>query len=102
MKKDYFCTKFVILLRKKQSYLLSQILKADQPLIWFNMPESNTTEQACERSVQVKLTGVDKQQCTKILAVTGDGHKLPPFVIFTRVTLSKDTIPPGIIVRAQE
>jgi hypothetical protein len=27
---------------------------------------------------------------------------LPPFVIFTRVTISKDTIPPGIIVRAQE
>jgi hypothetical protein len=80
----------------------SNFKKADQPLIWFNMPESNTTEQACERSVQVKLTGVDKQQCTKILAVTSDGHKLPPFVIFTRVTISKDTIPPGIIVRAQE
>jgi hypothetical protein len=36
--------KFVILLRKKHAYLLSQIGNADQTPVWFDMPESTTIE----------------------------------------------------------
>lgn len=70
--------KFVVLLRKKHKYVLSQIGNADQTPVWFCMPQSTAVEHAGERSVQVRM----KQCCTVMLAITADGHKLPPFVIF--------------------
>jgi hypothetical protein len=37
-----------------------------------------------------------------MLAITADGHKLPPLVTLKRKTLRKDKFLPGIIVRVQE
>jgi hypothetical protein len=92
----------VISLRKKHSYLLSQIGNSDQTLIWFDMPESTTIEHNGERSVQVRTTGADKQQCIVMLAVTTDGHKLPPFVIFRNKNSPKRQCPLRIIVSVQD
>jgi hypothetical protein len=50
----------VLLLRKKDSYHLSQIGNADQTLIWFDMTASDTIEHIGERSVQIRMTGADK------------------------------------------
>jgi hypothetical protein len=55
------------------------------------MPESTTVEHVGKRSVQVRTTGADKQHCTVMLAITADGHKLSPFVIFRRKKLSQTT-----------
>jgi hypothetical protein len=37
-----------------------------------------------------------------MLAVTANGGKLPPYVIFKRKTLPKEKFPPGIHVQVQE
>ena len=37
----------------------------------------------------IKTTGAEKQRCTVMLAVTVDGGKLPPYVIFKRKTLPR-------------
>jgi hypothetical protein len=76
--------KFVISRQKKHGYLLTQIGNTEQTPIWFDMPESTTIEHVGERSVQVRMTGADKQRCSVILTITTDGHKLPPFVIFRK------------------
>jgi hypothetical protein len=76
--------KCVISLRKKHGYLLSQIGNADQAPVWFDMTESTTIEHVGARSVQIRITGADKQGCTMMLAITADGQKLPPFVIFRK------------------
>jgi hypothetical protein len=47
-------------------------------------------EHAGDRAAQVRMTGVDKQQCTVILAITANGHKLAPVVIFRRKTVPKE------------
>jgi hypothetical protein len=67
--------KFVILLRKKETR------NADQIPIRFDMLESTTIEHVGKWSLQVRTTGVDKQQCITMLAITVDGHELPPYVI---------------------
>jgi hypothetical protein len=43
------------------------------------MSESTAIECVDESSVQVRTTGADVQQCTVMLVITADSHKLPPF-----------------------
>lgn len=52
--------------------------------------------------MHVKTTGVEKQWCIVILAITADGRILPPFFVFKRKTLPKNSLPAGIHVRAQD
>lgn len=94
--------RFVIRIREEKNFLLSQIGNADQTPLNFDMPSSTTVEQKGVRSVHIRTTGAEKQRCTVMLAVTADGRKLPPFVIFKRKTLPKAKFPPGIHVRVQE
>jgi hypothetical protein len=47
-------------------------------------------------------TGVNKQRCTMMLLITAGGHKMQPFFIFKRKTLSKDKFPPETTVKVQE
>jgi len=49
--------------------------------------------------VIIKTTGAEKQTCTTTLAVTADGGKLPPYVIFKGKTLPKEKFPPGIHIQ---
>jgi hypothetical protein len=50
---------------------------------------------------KLRVTGGDKQQCTVMLAITTDGHNLPPFVIFRIETLPKYKFLSVIVVRVQ-
>jgi hypothetical protein len=45
------------------------------------MLESTTILHVGKGSVQVRMTGADKQRCAVMLAITDDSHKLSPFVI---------------------
>lgn len=94
--------RYVIALRKQHQYIPSQIGNADQTPVWFDMPEGTTVNPVGERSVSIRTTGAEKQRCTVMLAITSDGRKLPPYVIFKRKTMPKETFPKGIIVRVQE
>jgi len=73
-----------------------------KPLCFFYMSRNTSIEKQGVRSVSIKTTGAEKQRCTVMLAVTADGGKLPPYVIFKRKTLPKEKFPPGFHVRVQE
>ncbi|KAH8034404.1 hypothetical protein HPB51_023652 [Rhipicephalus microplus] len=93
---------YVIRIREQKNFLLSQIGNADQTPLNFDVPPSTTVEEKGVRSVHIRTTGAEKQKCTVMLAVTADGRKLPPFIIFKRKTLPKAKFPLGIHVRVQE
>lgn len=80
--------RFVIRI-EQQHFLLTQIGNADQTPLNFDMPSNTTVEHKDVRTVHVRTTGVEKQRCTVMLAVTADGQKLPPYVSFKQKTLPK-------------
>jgi hypothetical protein len=94
--------KFVIGLRKNNSCLLSQMDNADQTPLYFDMPTNTTVEGKGENIVSIRTSGCEKQRCTAMLAITADGRKLPPYVIFKRTAMPKAKLPNGIHVRVQD
>jgi hypothetical protein len=93
---EYQLTKFqsyIIGLRKKTNYDLSQIGNADQTPLTFDLPSDTTT---------IKTTGNEKNRFTVMLACTADGGKLPPYVVFKRKTMPKLPFLKGIIVQVHE
>lgn len=85
-----------------KNFILSQIGNADQTPHCFDMPRNTTVEEKGARSVLIRTSGAEKLRCTVMLAVTADGRKLPPYVIFKRKTLPKGNFGGQIHVRVQE
>ncbi|KAJ8890954.1 hypothetical protein PR048_010463 [Dryococelus australis] len=75
---------FALRARQQTAYLLSQRGNADQTPVYFDMPRNSTIIEKGMQSVPLKTTGCENLQCTIILAITADGRKLPPYVIFKR------------------
>lgn len=98
---------YLLFLRKKYQFLLSQIGNADETPIWLDMPRNYTVNEIGSRQVPIKTSGYEKQRVTVMLCITADGHKLPPYIIFKRKTIPKpkkgssEAFPPGVIIRAQ-
>ena len=89
---------YVINLRKKHGYELSQIINMDETPMFFDMPGNRTVNKSGERTVFVKTTGHVKQHFTVVLACCADGNKLKPLVIFKRKTLPKVKFQSGVFV----
>lgn len=89
-------------LRRRRGFLLGQIGNADQTPVWFDMPSRRTVAEKGERQVRLLTTGNEHNRFTVMLCCTADGHKLPPFIVFKRKTLPKETFPPKVIVRVNE
>jgi hypothetical protein len=94
--------KYALKLRKQHEYLLGQVPNADQTPVFFHMPESTTVNSAGKEMVQIRTMGAEKQHCTVMLAITADGQKLPPYMVFKCKFMAKDKFPQGIIVWFQE
>lgn len=88
--------KFVIHLWRDKEFILSQIGNADQAPMNFDLPMSRTFDQRGARSVRVKTTDAKKQRFMVMLAITANGRKLLPHVIFKMKTLLKANFPSGI------
>jgi hypothetical protein len=52
--------------------------------------------------VEIKTMGAEKQRCTVMQAITANGQKLPPYVVFKRKVMAKEKFSRGIIVQVQE
>jgi hypothetical protein len=65
------------------------------------MPTNTTIEGKSEKSVIIRTSGCENQRCTVMLAITADGRKLPPCVIFKRKTMPKAKLPNDVHVRVQ-
>ena len=83
-------------------YNLSQIGNADQTLLSFDLPYAQTVDFKGQKTVNIKTTGSEKDRFQLVLAVTGDGKKLPPYVVFKRKTMPKETFLKGIEVCIHE
>lgn len=94
--------RFVLRKRQARLYELSQIGNADQTPVCFDMPRNTSIAKKGSSTVTVRTTGNERLRCTVMLAVTADGNKLPPYVIFKRKTMPKGLqLPRGILVSVQ-
>ena len=95
--------KYVIGLRRAKDYLLGQIGNTDQTPVFFDMPSNYTINEKGAKEVRLRTTGGEKMRMTVMLAITADGRKLPPYIIFKRKTIPKgERFPKGAVIRAQE
>ena len=91
---------YVIKMRQKYDYDMSQIGNANQTPLTFDLPFEKTVTIKGARSVIMHST--EKNQFTVMLGCMADGTKLPPYAVFKRKTMPKDKFPRGVIVRVQE
>lgn len=66
------------------------------------MPRNYTVDVKGVKEVKLISTGYEKQRITVMLAITGDGRKLPPYIILNRKTIPKKVVPEDVVVRAQK
>jgi hypothetical protein len=60
----------------------SDVVNMDETNLYFDMTGSVTLEPIGSKTVSVSCSG-STQRCTVMLAVTKDGQKLPPLIVFT-------------------
>ena len=78
------------------------IINMDEVPLTFDLPLTRTVNKQGESSVPLKTTGHEKTHFTCILSCTASGEKLPPMVIFKRITMPKEKLPKGIVVRVNK
>lgn len=67
------------------------------------MPATTMMEKKGAKEVRVLSSGHEKTRVMAVLCCTADRHKLPPYLIFKRMTLPKGIVfPSGVIVRTNE
>ena len=86
--------RFVIAAWQRHGYLLSRIFNLDETPMRFELPSSRTLEFSGSRTIPEKSCGAKKRSFTVTLAVTTDGSKLPPAVIFKGVRTPRDLAVP--------
>uniref|UniRef100_A0AAQ4RF46 HTH CENPB-type domain-containing protein n=1 Tax=Gasterosteus aculeatus aculeatus TaxID=481459 RepID=A0AAQ4RF46_GASAC len=78
------------------------VINMDEVPLTFNLPLTRTVLQKGESSVTLKTTGHERTHFTCVLSCTASGLKLPPMVIFKRVTMPKEKFPKGIAVKVNK
>lgn len=78
---------------------LYNIGNMDEVPISFDLPKSRTVNLKGAKEITVCTTGHEKTNCTVVLAITYDGSKLPPMVIFKKKNIPKEKFPSNIIVQ---
>ena len=65
----------------------------------FDMLMSHTVDTVEQKTINIRTTGHEKVNFTCVLAVTAEGYKLPPMLIFKMKTVLKEKFPRGIVVK---
>ncbi|KAL1462130.1 hypothetical protein MTO96_027282 [Rhipicephalus appendiculatus] len=94
--------RFVNALRAEHEYHLVQVGNADTTPVCFDAPENTTVNLSGAKSGLLRTNGTERQRCTVMVSVSADCRKLPPYGVFKRKTLPKESLPNGMIVRVQE
>ncbi|XP_046880826.1 uncharacterized protein LOC124470774 [Hypomesus transpacificus] len=74
----------------------SKVGNMDEVPMFFDAPQ--TVASVGEKSVKVTTTGLERTHFTAVLSCMADGTKLPPCIIFKRVTMPREKFPPGCFV----
>lgn len=75
------------------------IINMDEVPLTFDLPLTRTVNKTGASSVLLKTTGHERTHFTCVLACTASGQKLQPMVIFKRITMPKEQLPKGIVVK---
>ena len=84
--------RYIMRLRSEYSFALNQIANSDETPIHFDMPSNWTVADKGSKEVKLISAGYEKCRVTVMLAITGDGNKLPPYLktlIGTEASISK-------------
>ena len=60
----------------------SHIVNMDETPCYFDLPSSSTVETKGSKTVSIATSGYEKMRFTTVLAVSSDGGKLKPMLIF--------------------
>ena len=82
---------------KRQHYVLSQIINADETNVQLDAPDNYTYEKKGTKKVGARTTGQQKTNLPIMLAATANGDKLQPVFIIPRKRKLKDE-PLGCII----
>jgi hypothetical protein len=69
--------------------------------LYFDIPTNTTIDGKGEKSIIICTRGCEKQHCTVMLAITGDGTKMLPYEMFISKTMPKAKLPNGVHVCEQ-
>ena len=77
---------------------LACIANMDETPMQFDIPSSRTIERKGAKTVQIRITGNEKNGFTLVLTCMADGTKLKPMLIFKRKTRPKGKFPNGVVI----
>lgn len=80
----------------------SHIINMDEVPLTFDLPLQRTVAPKGESTVNLRTTGNEKTHFTCVLGCTAAGQKLPPMVIFKRITMPREEFPRGVVVRVNQ
>ena len=69
-------------LRRRENYAESHVGNMDQTMVRFDMSGNSTNEIRGEKTIRIAKSSGAKRGFTVALAATGDGRKLPAFIVF--------------------
>lgn len=78
------------------------LINMDEVPLTFDLPLTRTVDNTGASTVTIKTSGHEKTSFTCVLACTASGQKLPPMVIFKRITMPKEKFPKGIVVKTNK
>ena len=90
--------RFVIRRRGAVNYELRHIANMDETPLCMDMVSGSTVSKKGKKTVLMKSTGHEKSRYTVVLAVTADGNKLPPMIIYRRKTKPPGNFPSGVVI----
>lgn len=79
-----------------------EIINMDEVPLTFDLPLTRTVNKKGESSVTLKTTGHERTHFTCVLGCTASGVKLPPMVIFKRITMPKEELPRGLVIKVNQ
>ena len=83
----------------------------DETAVYFEMPEKKTIELKGTKKVEINTFGHDKERISVLLAIAGNGNKLPPLLIYkgkegkfleNKLQKVKEVLDKKILVACQE
>ena len=94
--------KFVVEKREEDEFDDNLIINMDETPVYFDLVPGKTVNEKGAKSVLIRRTGNEKRHFTVVLAVSANGHVLPPMIIFKGKRALKFDFPKDWIVTVQE
>ena len=74
------------------------VVNMDEVPMSFDIPPTRTVNASGAKTVAISTTGHERSCFTVVLACTASGAKLKPMVVFKRITMPRENLPPNVVV----